>query len=187
MDGLTFVSSLVASLAWPVTVLALALLFRGPLRRLFDRLPKRVKAGPVEVEWPEIAAEARVALATAGEAPAQADAGSLTERFVDLAKREPAAAVMAAWAEIEKAVRDRMAERGALSDRDSVYLMVDLALRVGAINAGTAQAVKGLIHLRNLAAHGRADELDTEKAIDYLTLADATLYAIQTWKGPPPA
>jgi len=35
---------------------------------------------------------------------------------------------------------------------------------------------------RNLAAHGRGREVDREKALDYLTLADATLFAINTWR-----
>jgi hypothetical protein len=34
------------------------------------------------------------------------------------------------------------------------------------------------------ASDRRAEELATDRAIDYLTLADATLYPIQTWKGP---
>jgi hypothetical protein len=110
MDGLTFVSSLISSLAWPVAVVVLVLAFRKPIGRMFERLPKRVKAGPVEVEWPEVATEARVALATSSEVRTDASPGSLTERFAKLAEEEPAAAIMAAWAEVEKSLRARVGD-----------------------------------------------------------------------------
>jgi hypothetical protein len=43
-----------------------------------------------------------------------------------------------------------------------------------------AKAIEGATVLRNLAAHGPADELDGAKALDYLVLADGILYAIES-------
>jgi hypothetical protein len=50
------------------------------------------------------------------------------------------------------------------------------------ISDASRQAVEGLAQLRNLAADGRGGEVDREKALDYLTLADATLFAIKSWR-----
>lgn len=50
MDTLTFVASVVGSLAGPLAVVLLALVFHTQVKALSDRL-KRVKAGPLEVEW----------------------------------------------------------------------------------------------------------------------------------------
>jgi uncharacterized protein YutE (UPF0331/DUF86 family) len=53
-----------------------------------------------------------------------------------------------------------------------------LALDHGVINEETFKAIDGLSVMRNLAAHG-ADDLDTTRALEYLDLADAVLYAMR--------
>ena len=53
MDPLTFLASLVLSLAWPATVAVIAWWFRDHIKPRLDRLPKRLKLGPVDVEWYE--------------------------------------------------------------------------------------------------------------------------------------
>ena len=61
-------------------------------------------------------------------------------------------------------------------------MLARLAHERGEISDATLQAIESLSILRNLAAHGRTEEVDRGKALDYLTLADATLYAIKTWR-----
>jgi hypothetical protein len=48
MDAFGFFSSIVGSLAWPLAVVAIAILFQAQWRDLIDRI-SRAKAGPVEV------------------------------------------------------------------------------------------------------------------------------------------
>ena len=112
MDGLAFIAALVASLSWPVAVIILALAFREPIGRMVERLPKRVKAGPIEVEWPEIATEARVALATSPEAERAAGGESLTDRLAPIADKAPEAAILAAYGEVERALRVKFEKAG---------------------------------------------------------------------------
>ncbi|HVL98146.1 MAG TPA: hypothetical protein VM324_02495 [Egibacteraceae bacterium] len=59
--------------------------------------------------------------------------------------------------------------------------LADLAHRHGRLNAETLNAVHGMTVLRNLAAHAHPDRdnLDTARALDYLQLADAVLYALR--------
>lgn len=180
MDPLSFIAAMFGSLAWPVVVLILALAFRGPIGRLVERLPKRVKAGPLEVEWPDVATEARVALATSPEG-SRGTGRTLTERLRDLAEKDPHAAIVAAYAEVTHALW-RHVSRGrgdiAKTEQRGGHLLIDVAQRRGIISEQTARAIQGLLVLRDLAAHGQG-EVDREKALDYLTLADAVIFAIE--------
>ena len=110
---------------------------------------------------------------------------SLTLRLDKLADENPAAAIMAAWAEVEKAIRLRMGDIGGRQPSIAGMMLARMALERGEISEATLRAVEGLSVLRNLAAHGRGDDVDGEKAHEYLTLADATLYAIKTWRPKP--
>jgi hypothetical protein len=75
VDGLTFISSLVGSLAWPLAVVVLAILFKRQIADLIARL-RTVKALGAEGTFDPKEAEASVALATAATAAeAQAATG----------------------------------------------------------------------------------------------------------------
>jgi hypothetical protein len=169
MDALTFVASLVGSLAWPVVVLVLVLAFREPIGRMVERLPKRLKAGPVEVEWPEVATEARVALAMSPEARALAPQGSLTERFAKMAADEPSAAILSAWSELEKELITKLTSVGIPEPKIRGAALARLARERDVISDATLEAIEGLAVLRNLSAHGGSEQVDREKALDFLT------------------
>jgi hypothetical protein len=50
MNYLQFIASLIHSLAWPATIVALAAIFRKPLRDLLQHLD-RFKYGKVEIDF----------------------------------------------------------------------------------------------------------------------------------------
>lgn len=52
------------------------------------------------------------------------------------------------------------------------------AHRAGVISDETLEAIRGMALLRNLAAHGRAEDLTPERALDFVSLAEAVLYAL---------
>lgn len=91
---------------------------------------------------------------------------------------------MAAWVEVEKALRERAGDIGVRNPSIAGMMLARLVHERGQISDASLQAIEGLATLRNLAANGRGD-IDSEKAIDYLSLADATLYAIRTWRPKP--
>jgi hypothetical protein len=62
-----FVASLVQSLAWPAGVLAVVIVLRKPIGVALGRGIRRVKAGPVEVEFDQLQAEVREELARSPE------------------------------------------------------------------------------------------------------------------------
>jgi hypothetical protein len=76
-------------------------------------------------------------------------------------------------------MRQKLGDANYVKDRGGGLALVDAALSRGVINHETAQAVRGILVLRNVAANGRV--VDAAKALGYLTLADAAVFAIETW------
>jgi hypothetical protein len=203
VDGFAFVASLVSSLAWPVLILVLAVVFRHQIAELIGRL-RTVKALGAEGTFDPKEAEASVALATAkatatvqattsikattatieGQATAPLEVvpfpsnRQLTERLMSVANSDPQAAVLEAYAEVERAMKRRMTDaKVAGVERLQGSELLDVALRKAVINRETAEAARGILVLRNLADHDK--DIGLEKALDYLSLADAVMYSIE--------
>ncbi len=181
MDALEFISSLVGSLAWPITVIAVAIAFRKGIRAALARPLRRMKAGPFEAEWEEQAAEAAVDVAKSpetGDRPPPPPMSIVSHRFRALAEQSPQAAVLAAYAQVEGALRRRLIIAGHKDIARRPTTARQLAQEGqerGVLSPQIAEAVRGITVMRNLAAFGPADELDVQKALDYLVLADAVI------------
>jgi hypothetical protein len=182
-----FVAALVEALAWPVAAFGVALLFRAKIAELLSPSMRRLKVGPVEAEWDRTLSEAEADLEQPG-----LKVDELTKGYphggpkaLDLstvAEISPTAAVMQAYSMIETALREKLkdhASEGVLNSTGAAGL-ARLAEKEGLTTPETLKAVEGLAVLRNLAAHGRAGETSTARAIDYLALADAVMYAINS-------
>ncbi|MGD0408873.1 MAG: hypothetical protein ABSB34_07785 [Candidatus Limnocylindrales bacterium] len=178
MDNYQFVASLVSSLAWPVAVVIVVVVFRGPIGDMIGRL-EHVKS-PWFEGWAKTIEEARVVLAPSTNAvEAASPSGSLTEKFADLAADSPEEAVAMGWIEVDKRLRQKMIDAGLPVANNSVRQMTDAALQAGFISQGTATAIRKLSTLRLLATGGQSMYLDSAKAMDFLALADAAIFAIE--------
>jgi hypothetical protein len=180
MSALEFISSV----AWPVTILVIALLFRKSITDMLSgQLLTRMKAGPFEANWErgvsEVEAELRQTVPPDERPPAE----GLIAELASLAERSPATAVLEAYARVEQELR-RIAGSPPVDphldlDRLGAHTLAQVARQGGRLSDQTVQAVEGLSVLRNLAAHGRAGDLTPERAMDYLALVDGVLYAIR--------
>lgn len=99
MDSLTFIAELIKALAWPLAVVALALIFRQQLRTLLARLSKG-RLGPAEFEF-----EQELKL-LAAQSPAPAPASAEVAAVALGAAVLPAAggarqAILTAWRNLE--------------------------------------------------------------------------------------
>ncbi len=197
MDGLQFVSSIVASLAWPAAVVIIVIVLRKSIAGVLDGPVKSLKVGPggVELEkWDRAAAEVRsevgpppapgeeigpVRVTEAGPPPEPEPAFGLREELQSVAEAAPRAAVVEAFGRIERQLRSMV---GLVVANAPLTMggraLARLALEHGVINDETFKAIDGLSVMRNLAAHG-ADDLDATRALEYLDLADAVLYAMR--------
>jgi len=101
-----------------------------------------------------------------------------SERLIALANSDPQAAVLEAYAMVERSLKQRMIVADVAGvERLHGQELVDVALRKRVITREAAEAIGRLLILRNLAAHDR--DIGLEKALDYLALADAVLYTIE--------
>ncbi len=194
-DWQEFIASLTGSLAWPAAVLAMAWMFRSSLGRLLSGEIKRWKAGPagVEVEyWEKAIAEARQELAQdRASAPAEAaEEGSREFRheMTELAAISPRSAVMESFRRVELQLRSMLELAGLEEVRPTgARMMAETALQHGFITAATVDAIRGMSTLRNLAAHGHDDsEIDQARALEFIDLAEAVLFALEHSSPPRP-
>jgi hypothetical protein len=109
VSGLEFVASLARSLVWPAIVLVAVLVFRSTIRSALAGQIKRWQAGlgGVEIEyWEQTAEKARDQLPPDAEEQAvQLFGGGLVGELTPVAEAAPQAAVMEAFARIERELR----------------------------------------------------------------------------------
>ena len=195
MNGLAFVASLVHSLAWPAGAVVIVTILRRPIGAALGRGVRRVRAGPLEVEFDHELAVVREELRRIPElaeaTPPPLLQGSLVEELSRLAEASPRAAVLEAFGRIEARLADMLFPQGPESAGDlarwlmglgggsSGRLLARQAHDRGLISDETLAAVEGLSVLRNLAAHSPTDTISVDRARDYLALADAVLYALK--------
>lgn len=195
-DWQQFIASLIGSLAWPAAVLVLAWMFRSSLGRLLSGDIKRWKAGPagVEVEyWEKAIAEARQELAqdrasTPAEVAAESGPRDFRDEMTELAAISPRSAVMESFRRVELQLRSMLELVGVEQVRPTgARMMAEIALQRGLITAATVDAIRGMSTLRNLAAHGHDDsEIDQVRALEFIDLAEAVLFALEQSLPPRP-
>jgi hypothetical protein len=184
VNGLAFIASLVHSLAWPAAVAVAVIVLRRPIGAALGRGVRRLRAGPVEVEFDQELAEVREELRRSPELTAEPSAlGNLGEELARLAELSPRAAVLEAYIRIEVRLTELLADTGMDVPRLTGRQLARLARNQGLISDETLAAIDGLSVLRNLAAHTPADDIGAKRARDYLALADAVLYAMRTKPG----
>jgi len=154
------------------------LVFRRPITRALASGPLRhIKAGPFEVDWDRAALDAAEALVSRlGEKAGQST--RLVTELADLASRSPRLAIRSASERIESRLRDMTLPVDPMAaHRAGLAGIAELAKARGLINAKTAKAVEGLAVMSTMAMlYG--DEPTTEKAMEFLALADGVMFAI---------
>lgn len=178
MSGFAFAVALVGSLAWPIVVLIVVVLFRRQLSVLLTRPLSRLKAGPFEAAWNLQVAEVEAELPRSPSGATSADGAPATNRLRKIAQAAPAAAVLGAFASIEEQLRQILLNAGMDPGGGGAMQMARRALEAGLVRPEIVKAVEGAAVLRNLAAHGREADLDEARALDYLALVDAVSFAL---------
>jgi len=182
MDTKQFIASLAGSLAWPAAVFGIALLFRKQLMELLSGPLRRLKAGPLELEFERIIStvQAQIEPVSPVGTPKPSADGSALADLEATARTAPLAAVLEAYGCLERQLHDLLQSAGDTGARDGLSAMA-LARRAaekGLITPETVNALQGVTVLRNLAAHGRNDDVSVDRALDYLALVDAVGYTL---------
>jgi len=189
MNGLGFAAAVIQALVWPLSALVIAWIFRRQIKSLMSERPKRLKAGPVEVEFWEqqiLRVEAQVEPPPGPLPSVEPGANSSVDSQLErLAQEDPADAVLKAFERVAEALRPFLG--GENPEPEKPYSRLGAKLRAaaesGRISSEVARAVEGLLGLRNLAAHAsrgtRAADLTPARAAEYLAAAEAVVFAIE--------
>ena len=180
MSILQFIAEMTKALAWPMVVLVAVVLFRNAIGSRIGSILK-ISHGKTAVEFDHVAKQVEVVIATERlpEAPRRLiedNAGLVTNT----------GRIIAAWSQLEDTVRGRLIEAGVDVGRIANAPMLRLARERDLITDDQFKALAGLNTMRNLAAHGRASEIDEARVQEFLTLAEAmgTVLAISDGGGP---
>lgn len=182
MDCLTFISSLIESVSWPIAAFAIAFLFRAQIRKLIDRI-KKLSMGDHSVDFSEKLDEAEAEAVTVIPAAAAPESEGLQlpdPRTQQLIALSPAAAVLDSWRVIERKTL-KMAEpfySGTSPNRDGKRVVmfrgaVKSLFENGMISSSTYTLLLDLQQLRNAAAHN--EDVSAADAIRFTVLAAEVL------------
>ena len=199
MNALEFLSSVIDSLAWPVSTIILALIMREPLAKLIPFL-KHFKFKELEVRFGEEIDELKKANLSSLDLKKQNEQRNtdeileehyvatqsletLKEKLLSLAEISPSAAIMDAWTMLETeifnvAYRLDLIEKGKhqISPKEILY---KLETKNHIDKKSYAQVLK-LLELRNMVAHSKTKDLDKEDVIEYCLIAYEW---ISYWRG----
>lgn len=179
IDGMSALE-FIASVAWPVTVLVIAVMFRAPIMEALRAAGGRIKAGPFELEWKRAVStvEADLGLPTS---ISQGKIGGAAGRLDELAEESPAAAIVEAYGRLEGALRSLLADHDEdVDEKRDAQSLARVAFERGLITAQTLKAIEGLDILRNLAVHGQPEDLPPQRAHEFVALVHGVLYSIST-------
>lgn len=105
MSALQLIVALVQALAWPLVVLVAVLILRPTLVELLGSEGlRRLKAGPLEAEWEREISRTEAELDVPAISPTGLG-GLVSDDLGEVAQRAPAAAVLEAFARVERELR----------------------------------------------------------------------------------
>ena len=180
----SFLESITASMAWPVVVLVIAVLFRKSIPAALGSL-KSLKVAGAEVTFGNeirAATETATALEPAPENIADRN-NSRVVALIDMAAVSPSGAIIEAWKEVEHAAKNLAESSGLMLQNNSSrpYFNIQRALEKDEqLPKAEIQTYRELRLIRNRAAHLREDQVTVEQARQYVRLADRLVDAMNT-------
>ncbi|MBF9142051.1 hypothetical protein [Hymenobacter properus] len=182
-DVFGFIQSLVASIAWPVTAIVIALLLKKPIQDAINRLNK-FKYGDAEASFErelqnlkDTAEAANIVYDERAEIKVALNK-TLLEEVQQVASISPSAAIPLAWSQVESEITD-LTYRTAISPDSPSYNSpsknVELLKKEGYLDLETYQTIVSMRQLRNSVAHSYTSgiKVSVQEAIEYGKLAEA--------------
>jgi hypothetical protein len=166
MDWLTFFAEITKALAWPLSLVVIALIFKEPLNQLF-RAIKSLKHGNLEFIFSKEIAEAS---AEAEEAGLTAHDTNTDSQQLNLVEGHPDLAIIKAWMEIEKLMR-LISEKHEFKFT-SVRNWTNFTENNNIVSGATGNLIRDLHQLHNFAAHQRLHPSSGD-AFHYTKLAES--------------
>ncbi len=176
MEWLTFIIELLKAVAWPVAAVVIAALFRKMLP-----LVRQLKYRDFEVNFERqikaVESLAEKSLPNTDETGRRFGMDTVArDDFIQTATTNPTAAVILAWADVERSLLDAAMRNNLLRANESatqnpVFIARALELK-GRMDHFTGAIFSALREVRNLAAHATGRQITTSEAIEFGNLAD---------------
>lgn len=187
MDILSFIASVISSLAWPGMVILCVIILRKPIAELIP-LMRNIKFKDLEIEFErrldELGAEAdRAELppvpSPTTEPPTEVGPGtSYWETIEPLSEVSPRAAIAEAWRRVEWALDEYFRRLG--QERPSSFQGMLRALRAqGRPIPAAINLFQELRVLRNYAVHEHDFEIDSQRAIEFARLSERIIASLE--------
>lgn len=171
MDILTFISSLIESVAWPAAVVFLVYLLRSPLSRLLP-LVTSLKYKDLELQFGNQLK--RIGDADLPQKDHRKRLPLESQRVNRLAELSPRAAVLESWVSVELAALGaaRSLMQDEVHNKTLSYQAIRALERSGRLDQNAVSMLRDLRDLRNQAAHAPDFAISTDSAIEYAEAAD---------------
>ena len=190
MDILTFISSILGSFSWPITIVMLAILFRKSLSKILESIRlKKIKRGDLEVDFdqelnqlkgkvetiPSLSETPKQELSKRLDNDPQQFMLPLDNQMELISQINPAAGIALAWSNVEREIQAtimRLALSPDYPGYNSSMRNIQLLRDNNIINSSFAESLEMMRQLRNRAVHELSDSgLSINEAETYNFLA----------------
>ena len=154
MDILNFISKVVQAIAWPVGIIVVVLILKGPIIERFRHIKSlNYKGFQVDFgkELESVKQEANTQLPLPENSTIETN-----EKLKELASLSPRGAVLEAWINVEAALKAAASRHGLIDDKINPFSANHVIFQLevsGDIGKGVVNMFKKLKHLRNEAVH----------------------------------
>jgi hypothetical protein len=171
VDYLTFISEIIKSFVWPITILLIIFLLRDEISKIFLQL-KSLKYKDFEANFGERITSLKHEADQLGLPPPSEPISeeSPKERFMKMAEHFPRGAVLEAWMGVENAIK-YLAVRYSISDKLSHFQIMSDLFSKGVISNGEMRMYNDLLTLRNKCTHELLLDLTSRQANEYRDLS----------------
>lgn len=183
MDWLQFVSALVSATAWPTAIVVVVCLLKGPILGLIPKI-RSFKYGELHIDLTEQLKSLQDELpTTAAEADAKPDTPSADISIpVQVAGVSTRAAMIVAWLEVEKALKEVTKRKGLDGEKRGfkpIRTTIDKLYADGLLDTQTHQVFIRASQLRNEVLHMPDRQINFEDAV---AMADICEYLVKKLK-----
>ena len=158
MDWKQFVAQIVSSMAWPVLVIIILLIFKTELAKIVQRLA-HLKYKDLELEFDKVKLQAEELHKDMPEelpAPKSLVFTSLESQVLDAVERAPSAAILLAWSGLETAMASAVARLGISPEPPSYRSPthnIEMLSKYGGLPKSYVNLLQEMRILRNKVAH----------------------------------
>lgn len=181
MNNTEFISNLIESLAWPLTIIIGLFILRKPIRIIISSL-KYFKYGDVELQFSEgIKRLEKKVNSEMSDGKNTQNIVKFKDRVFEIIKISPKYAIIEVWKEIEIEINRIIIEKKIkieLKDKNKPIKLIEILFQKKIIEKSQADIIIEMRKLRNEAAHYEKAEITGDIALRYLDSGLKTIMAL---------